>query len=75
MRNFLMGLMVGLGLSFSVMANAGVMSHVAAYEIGKHNARKEAMKDCACPDGAKGVKTAPAAVAPAAPAPTPAKPQ
>ena len=54
MRNFIIGMLVGVALSLGAMSNAGVISHVAAYEIGKHAGKKQAGADCPCPDAKKG---------------------
>jgi hypothetical protein len=73
MRNFILGVVVGLALSLGAMANAGVLTHVAAYEIGKHAGRKQA-GDCPCPVGGVPGKALSPAATPAAPEARPPAP-
>jgi len=57
MRNVLIGMILGFALSLGTMAEAGVLSHVAAYEVGKHMGKKAAAKDgCVCPDKANALQ-------------------
>lgn len=47
---YIIGFVAGIIVTCSIQANAGMISHVAAYEIGKHNGKSEAKEDCKCPD-------------------------
>lgn len=48
MRNFILGLIAGLALS-ATTANAGIISHVIAYQMGKSDGKEEA-KPIPCPN-------------------------